>query len=740
MTAVASNIIERYGGAEQERSIWFHGTSPKLLPTILVEGLIPNPKQRSWDVDNDTSSTSVSRASLDGVYLTRNFMTAYSAGGRTSRRDGIRGSTLMVCVSLQPRSLVADEDSVSAYVSKITGYGDALNALWYYRHLLLPSSDAYTEESVSNSRKNWVEDRVNLLRQSLNLRPFHREFEDRLREFLHDEMWPATVTRLASYASKEASDVSYRWVREWPSEMQKQPDTIPSLPSPSEGERVFRIAVDKLTRLLKRAARNSTAFIQTGRSLQPIRFSGSNRIACIAELIQPEDNESYKIVVHYGTPPDELLSQYKDRITSKFSVENSARLRARSTRVREAVDRLLGREELPALPSVLYHGSPRKFDKFDLNYFGRVDDGYYGVGVYLATTEENANDYGPWIYRVKLTNPKPFYLWDSGVMGDTHRARVALSKLPEYAHLAPDTKLPEGYRVVRAEDEGNGWRPPASGWRVEPASDIEDARWGDIKDTPEMAIIAFNDEGTHGYHSGPAHAGWTTSLLKREGRNKFADVLAKNGYNCLAVYDSSGVSEVMVFDPAMITVLDVKFQRNKYDIYESVKHAAIQLNGNVYTGSSHYACWMAAAESMGVAQDKADEWMDRHHHEAIHGFVTDEGEFLDRKAAHAHSAQAGQIDPQDSRFASRRGQREWLDSKDISESVEKLLDKPTKTPEELADLHGVPVEDIQRELLKGIRVEKEHTSKDEVAREIALDHLAEDPQYYTKLKKVETNQ
>lgn len=40
------------------------------------------------------------------------------------------------------------------------------------------------------------------------------------------------------------------------------------------------------------------------------------------------------------------------------------------------------------------------------------------------------------------------------------------------------------------------------------------------------------------------------------------------------------------------------------------------------------------------------------------------------------------------------------------------------------------------ELAKGIAVEKEHTNDPVKAEEIALDHLAEDPQYYTKLDKI----
>jgi hypothetical protein len=37
----------------------------------------------------------------------------------------------------------------------------------------------------------------------------------------------------------------------------------------------------------------------------------------------------------------------------------------------------------------------------------------------------------------------------------------------------------------------------------------------------------------------------------------------------------------------------------------------------------------------------------------------------------------------------------------------------------------------------GIKVEKEHTSDPLIARKICMDHLAEDAEYYTKLKKAE---
>jgi hypothetical protein len=67
----------------------------------------------------------------------------------------------------------------------------------------------------------------------------------------------------------------------------------------------------------------------------------------------------------------------------------------------------------------------------------------------------------------------------------------------------------------------------------------------------------------------------------------------------------------------------------------------------------------------------------------------------------------------------------------------KGLDVKTYTPDQLAKKHKVSVEQIQKQLSKGIKVEKEHTSDERIAREIALDHLSELPDYYDRLQKAE---
>jgi hypothetical protein len=72
--------------------------------------------------------------------------------------------------------------------------------------------------------------------------------------------------------------------------------------------------------------------------------------------------------------------------------------------------------------------------------------------------------------------------------------------------------------------------------------------------------------------------------------------------------------------------------------------------------------------------------------------------------------------------------------------AKEFLDKPTGTVESIAEKHGVSVDVIKAQLKKGIPVELEHTSNHAMAKEIALDHLGEQPDYYDKLEKVEVSE
>jgi hypothetical protein len=93
-------------------------------------------------------------------------------------------------------------------------------------------------------------------------------------------------------------------------------------------------------------------------------------------------------------------------------------------------------------------------------------------------------------------------------------------------------------------------------------------------------------------------------------------------------------------------------------------------------------------------------------------------------------------------------QRAHCQGKKKRESNEEILkggkaDK--KTLQDIAKKHDKKgyyhidnmVDTLKQQLNKGIKVEMEHTKSREKAKEIAMDHLYEDPYYYNKLKKIE---
>lgn len=228
------------------------------------------------------------------------------------------------------------------------------------------------------------------------------------------------------------------------------------------------------------------------------------------------------------------------------------------------------------IPKVLYHGSPRRFSKFSLEYRGRVDDGYHGEGIYLTPDVDEANDYGPILYTVHLVRAKPFWLFDDGTHLSVPVARKQLSKLARYGKHAPDSRIPGGYELVLGSNftrynQRSGRNEPLTGkFAVHPTPakyGDPNVIYGEWEDSPEAAAISFNDERKYGYGSGPSSRPDTISLLKQFGRRDFAKVLAEGGYNCLFVHDDASVTEVMVIDPSIIHIDSVQEKRNEYDLY-----------------------------------------------------------------------------------------------------------------------------------------------------------------------------
>lgn len=64
--------------------------------------------------------------------------------------------------------------------------------------------------------------------------------------------------------------------------------------------------------------------------------------------------------------------------------------------------------------------------------------------------------------------------------------------------------------------------------------------------------------------------------------------------------------------------------------------------------------------------------------------------------------------------------------------------KKYMSPEEIAKKHKLSMDSINSQLKMGIKIESEHTGSKQMARMIALQHLEELPDYYSRLKKVES--
>jgi len=77
-----------------------------------------------------------------------------------------------------------------------------------------------------------------------------------------------------------------------------------------------------------------------------------------------------------------------------------------------------------------------------------------------------------------------------------------------------------------------------------------------------------------------------------------------------------------------------------------------------------------------------------------------------------------------------------LDEHQVEEIIYALLSSVLNAGQ--AKKKAISPDDVDpKELAKGIKVEQEHTTNEFLAERIALDHLAEMPDYYTKLNEME---
>lgn len=317
-------IQERHGGAEQERGIWYHGTSAKLIPQILSQGLITEPKVRAWDKDPyPTSTVQATRKSLPGIYLTSNLGTATSSAQKVAHRD--KTNQAIVVMEIQPRSLIADEDDVNSHLKYIEAHlqGSQYHHVWPYMAEVYPDQiKAGQEEYIRDAQKrklDWVNRTTRYLVHGYNAaeQNGHPELEKRVKELLYNEGYRVMLERNVAYI-KDNWDLS-QWKKQW-HEGFGDYDNAPPIPDVDQAEAKWLAFSDQLARTLKdkaRSVKDKSGFRMrdTGRATANIGFSGSNRIICVIERTDARSPEYHStMVVHYGKPPEKLIKDWNEGI------------------------------------------------------------------------------------------------------------------------------------------------------------------------------------------------------------------------------------------------------------------------------------------------------------------------------------------------------------------------------------------------------------------------------------------
>ena len=273
--------------ARSPRVIMYHGTAFRNLRSIMSHGLLPRPSKRAWADDPHSSFNSASRASLDGIYLTRNLMTALSAATNGANRKYMEEGDLLVAVEMQPKTAFADEDDLNfmATVSNME-----MKVVSAYSMLGDP---AYAEQLAVHRN----EYRERFFRRFGSEIDMHPRMKQRLVPLV-DSVFEAALRRQAAYCE--------RYIKNYFKGLET--------PDKASAEREFMLARERLTRTLKAIANpsrhKSEPFNLTARVEEPIGFRGTNRIVCI--LHAPFDYKEKPRLV-YGTPPEDLVKQWNER-------------------------------------------------------------------------------------------------------------------------------------------------------------------------------------------------------------------------------------------------------------------------------------------------------------------------------------------------------------------------------------------------------------------------------------------
>jgi len=266
----------------------------------MSQGLIPDPPKRVWDKDKDVEFIQTSRASLSGVYITTNLMTASSSAWTAVRVAGGPRDKLFVIAEIQPRSLFADEDDISSTAGQISDNEYTVGQTW------LAWKTKTNVEQVERMKQAYITKMLELVKYKL--KDMSPQLITRLTQQFHNLFYIA-MTRQVSHLYNQDFNKARSY---YPgAEHIEQPN-------PQQIENTYKNQMDQLTRTLKVIGQphtrdEQTLFSFTARLDQPIRFDGTNRIIAIVQTHEGEKGGT-KAKVVYGEVPEKFVADWNNSI------------------------------------------------------------------------------------------------------------------------------------------------------------------------------------------------------------------------------------------------------------------------------------------------------------------------------------------------------------------------------------------------------------------------------------------
>lgn len=325
MEANAYKVILAYFrgvDAAGKRRVLYHGTSPNFARKILSEGLVPDPKKRSWVEDSEATFEMLPRTSLPGVYLTDNLLTALSSARHA--RSSSESDFAIVVVDVEEKTLVHDEDTLKGALKF-----NVRHMMPEGRTFMGPVVLSMYDRMVKGELDDGIEKSAKAFLSNTDMSSVRGYGENRMP--LAIDLYKAYLTRQTAYTVPEVSwfakEKDWKKMKE---EISRRFEVdLSGLPKPEEADRVLmeklRRVSDKL-RPSQAAGYAASNLNKTYRSLESIAFSGSNRI--IAIVLIHIATTPYRIKFIYGNPEDPKLDKFfkdfREKMSDRYTVEDKS--------------------------------------------------------------------------------------------------------------------------------------------------------------------------------------------------------------------------------------------------------------------------------------------------------------------------------------------------------------------------------------------------------------------------------